>query len=222
MGRSHKTNKIPNFLKYPSGCLHSTSAFWSNNRILRAHKFKTKFYSQHSCCMLYMLNYCFKTLQFHAYYFMICRKRFQELCHNDAIRPPGLIVMKDVAIAKSEFVPGEKAVTKIQDFMYDEDLFDYCRLPQVGDSCLGLVGKKELFNQFCVGNDRCKSITMLEVIAFVSSCFKCIWQKFCYFLIKFSALFSVFCYMNEIHHIKVDLIGINLLFNSVINYMKSW
>ena len=29
---------------------------------------------------------------------------------------PGLVIMKDVAIAKAEFDPNEKAVTKIQDF----------------------------------------------------------------------------------------------------------
>lgn len=39
--------------------------------------------------------------------------------------------MKDVAIVKSEFMQGEKAVTKIQDFQHDEVLFEYCALPEV-------------------------------------------------------------------------------------------
>lgn len=44
---------------------------------------------------------------------------------------PGLLVMRDVSIAKSEFVEGEKAVTKLQDFQEDPELFRYCTLPQV-------------------------------------------------------------------------------------------
>ena len=42
-----------------------------------------------------------------------------------------MVVMKDVAIAKSEFMQGEKAVTKIQDFQHDDVLFEYCALPEV-------------------------------------------------------------------------------------------
>ncbi|XP_077869751.1 phytanoyl-CoA dioxygenase, peroxisomal-like [Saccoglossus kowalevskii] len=58
------------------------------------------------------------------------RKRFQGIA-NKSVIVPGLLVMRDVAIAKSEFVPGEKAVTKIQDFCYDPVLFEYCALPEV-------------------------------------------------------------------------------------------
>ncbi|TSK13243.1 Phytanoyl-CoA dioxygenase, peroxisomal [Bagarius yarrelli] len=39
--------------------------------------------------------------------------------------------MRDVSIAKSEFVQGEKAVTKLQDFQEDQELFRYCTLPQI-------------------------------------------------------------------------------------------
>jgi hypothetical protein len=42
-----------------------------------------------------------------------------------------MIVMKDVAISKSEFVAGESAITKIQDFNLDPVLFDYCKYPAV-------------------------------------------------------------------------------------------
>ncbi|KAA8579973.1 hypothetical protein FQN60_005508 [Etheostoma spectabile] len=39
--------------------------------------------------------------------------------------------MRDVAIVKSEFVPEEKAVSKLQDFQEDPELFRYCTLPQI-------------------------------------------------------------------------------------------
>lgn len=40
-------------------------------------------------------------------------------------------MMRDVAILKSEFVADQKAVSKIQDFQEDPELFRYCTLPQV-------------------------------------------------------------------------------------------
>ena len=40
-------------------------------------------------------------------------------------------MMKDVAIAKSEFMDGEKAITKIQDWQHDDVMFEYCALPEV-------------------------------------------------------------------------------------------
>ncbi|CAH1784252.1 unnamed protein product [Owenia fusiformis] len=58
------------------------------------------------------------------------RHRFEKLCSRE-VQTPGLLIMRDVAIAKSEFVPGEKAVTKIQDFTHDPVLFEYCCLPEV-------------------------------------------------------------------------------------------
>ncbi len=42
--------------------------------------------------------------------------------------------MKDVTIVKSEYVEGEKAVTKLQDYQEDPELFRYCTLPQVDTS----------------------------------------------------------------------------------------
>lgn len=44
-----------------------------------------------------------------------------------------LVVMRDVTIAKSEYVPSEKMITKVQDFQEDEELFRYCTLPEVQD-----------------------------------------------------------------------------------------
>ena len=42
-------------------------------------------------------------------------ERFKELC-SGADKTPGLTIMKDVSIAKSEFREDERAVTKIQNF----------------------------------------------------------------------------------------------------------
>lgn len=43
------------------------------------------------------------------------RERFRQICSRE-VEVPGLAIMRDVAIAKSEFRGGEKAVTKVQDF----------------------------------------------------------------------------------------------------------
>ncbi|XP_068611358.1 phytanoyl-CoA dioxygenase, peroxisomal isoform X2 [Brachionichthys hirsutus] len=58
------------------------------------------------------------------------RKEFEKLCRQEA-KPLGLLLMRDVTIAKSEFVPDQKAVTKIQDFQGVPGLFRYCTLPQI-------------------------------------------------------------------------------------------
>lgn len=64
---------------------------------------------------------------------MFHRKEFERICKRE-VKVPGLLVMRDVSIAKSEFVEGEKAVTKLQDYQEDPELFRYCTLPQVGTS----------------------------------------------------------------------------------------
>ncbi|XP_008109667.1 phytanoyl-CoA dioxygenase, peroxisomal isoform X1 [Anolis carolinensis] len=58
------------------------------------------------------------------------RNEFMKICKNE-VKVPGLVIMRDISIAKSEFVADQKAVTKIQDFMGDEELFRYCTLPQI-------------------------------------------------------------------------------------------
>lgn len=58
------------------------------------------------------------------------RKEFERICRQE-VKVPGLTVMRDLAIAKSEFVPDQKAVSKIQDFQQDPELFRYCTLPQI-------------------------------------------------------------------------------------------
>ena len=57
-------------------------------------------------------------------------ERFQQVCVG-IVKVPGMTVMKDVAIAKSEFADGEKAITKIQDFTLDDELFKYCCEPEI-------------------------------------------------------------------------------------------
>ncbi|XP_070709759.1 phytanoyl-CoA dioxygenase, peroxisomal [Pempheris klunzingeri] len=58
------------------------------------------------------------------------RKEFEQICRRE-VKVPGLVVMRDVSIAKSEFVPDQKAVSKLQDFQEDPELFRYCTLPQI-------------------------------------------------------------------------------------------
>jgi phytanoyl-CoA hydroxylase len=67
------------------------------------------------------------------------KNRFQEIC-SKKIKVPGMTVMKDVAIAKSEFLDGEKAITKIQDFCLDDDLFKYCCLPEIVQYVKAFIG----------------------------------------------------------------------------------
>ncbi|KAM5286542.1 phytanoyl-CoA dioxygenase, peroxisomal [Hipposideros larvatus] len=58
------------------------------------------------------------------------RNEFERICRKE-VKPLGLQLMRDVTIAKSEFSPSEKAVTKVQDFQEDKELFRYCTLPQI-------------------------------------------------------------------------------------------
>lgn len=60
------------------------------------------------------------------------RERFEKICKKE-VEVPGVIIMRDVAIARSEYVPGQKAITKIQDFQYDPVMFEYCTLPEIVD-----------------------------------------------------------------------------------------
>lgn len=62
-------------------------------------------------------------------YFSAFRQRFIDLCEKKV--PWGsLTMMKDVSIAKSGGT-GEKLFYKVQDFLYDDILFQYCQHPKV-------------------------------------------------------------------------------------------
>lgn len=69
---------------------------------------------------------------------MFHSKAFEQICKRE-VKVPGLVVMRDVSIAKSEFVEGEKAVTKLQDFQEVPGLFQYCTLPQVDADSINLL-----------------------------------------------------------------------------------
>ncbi|XP_061167950.1 phytanoyl-CoA dioxygenase, peroxisomal-like [Saccostrea echinata] len=69
------------------------------------------------------------------------RDRFEKICRKE-ITVRGLSIMRDIAISNSEFVAGEKAITKIQDFHNDKVLFDYCAIPEVVDYVKAIIGDK--------------------------------------------------------------------------------
>lgn len=60
----------------------------------------------------------------------VYRQRFKGIC-NGQVPKWGMTLMRDVAIAKSEFKDGERAINKLQDFQWDDVLFSYCSLPEV-------------------------------------------------------------------------------------------
>ncbi|XP_045868483.1 phytanoyl-CoA dioxygenase, peroxisomal-like [Meles meles] len=58
------------------------------------------------------------------------RNEFERICKGE-VKPKGVKIMRDVTIAKSEFTPTEKMVSKIQDVQEDKELFRYCTLPEI-------------------------------------------------------------------------------------------
>ncbi|KAK6022151.1 Phytanoyl-CoA dioxygenase [Ostertagia ostertagi] len=66
---------------------------------------------------------------------------WNEICQGKDV-PINMTVMRDIAIAKSEFVSGEKAITKVQDFQDDPVLFDYCQYRGVVDVVKDLIGSR--------------------------------------------------------------------------------
>ncbi|XP_004691162.1 PREDICTED: phytanoyl-CoA dioxygenase, peroxisomal [Condylura cristata] len=58
------------------------------------------------------------------------RNEFEKICRKE-VKPQGLMVMRDVTLAKSEYVPSERVITKVQDFQEDQELFRYCTLPEI-------------------------------------------------------------------------------------------
>lgn len=71
----------------------------------------------------------------------VYRERFEQICRRE-VEIPGLTIMRDVAIARSEFVPGEQAVTKLQEFQTDDVLFGYCELPEIIKYVQTFTGKE--------------------------------------------------------------------------------
>ncbi|GFS09900.1 phytanoyl-CoA dioxygenase, peroxisomal [Elysia marginata] len=65
----------------------------------------------------------------------VFRQRFVQICKRE-VKVPNITIMRDVAIKDSEFVPGEQAITKIQEWQRDDVMFGYCCLPEVCKICL--------------------------------------------------------------------------------------
>lgn len=57
-------------------------------------------------------------------------ERFRKICSGE-VDCSNMTLMRDVAIAKSEFKPGERAITKLQNFQDDEVLYEYISHPEV-------------------------------------------------------------------------------------------
>uniref|UniRef100_A0AAY5L1H9 Phytanoyl-CoA dioxygenase, peroxisomal n=1 Tax=Esox lucius TaxID=8010 RepID=A0AAY5L1H9_ESOLU len=58
------------------------------------------------------------------------REMFERICRKE-VKIPGLIMMRDVSNNRSEFIPDQKTVSKLQDFQEEPELFRYCTLPQI-------------------------------------------------------------------------------------------
>ncbi|XP_033746117.1 phytanoyl-CoA dioxygenase, peroxisomal-like [Pecten maximus] len=67
------------------------------------------------------------------------RSQFEKIC-RDEVSVPGITIMRDITIVKTEYVADQKAITKVQDFQNDEVLFSYCSKPQVVDYVEAFVG----------------------------------------------------------------------------------
>ncbi|XP_076688178.1 phytanoyl-CoA dioxygenase, peroxisomal-like isoform X3 [Callospermophilus lateralis] len=59
------------------------------------------------------------------------RVEFEKICKNES-KPAGLVVVRDVSLATSEYIPSEKTILKIQNLRDDKELFRYCTLPEGG------------------------------------------------------------------------------------------
>ena len=70
----------------------------------------------------------------------VSKDRFQSICCRD-IKVRGLTIMKDVAIAKSEYRANEKAVTKIQHFQNDKVLSQYFHSPAIIPYVASIIGE---------------------------------------------------------------------------------
>jgi len=59
--------------------------------------------------------------------------RFQEICSmpTEQVRKLPFLVMRDIAIAKTEFKANESAITKLQDWQDDPTLFEFCKHPKL-------------------------------------------------------------------------------------------
>ena len=72
-------------------------------------------------CKLFIYNQLLNSFQkskaciLKAFVSCCYREQFRHIC-SEKIKVPNLIVMKDIAIAKSQFINGNRAIDEIQDF----------------------------------------------------------------------------------------------------------
>ncbi|CAI9716039.1 Hypothetical predicted protein [Octopus vulgaris] len=67
------------------------------------------------------------------------QERFKQLCTGEA-PTHGMDIMKDIAADRPEYVPGKKAIAKLQGFQDDEVLFEYCCLPEIVKYTESIIG----------------------------------------------------------------------------------
>ena len=51
----------------------------------------------------------------------VCGRAAFERIFRREVQVPGLVVMRDMSIAKSEFIPDQKAIPKLQDFQEEPE-----------------------------------------------------------------------------------------------------
>lgn len=69
------------------------------------------------------------------------KRRFNEIVMNKDEKVPGMIVMRDIAVAKKLDLPSHMAINKLQDFQEDSVLFQYCSLPEIIHYLPGFIGQ---------------------------------------------------------------------------------
>jgi phytanoyl-CoA hydroxylase len=69
-------------------------------------------------------------------------KRFHEICNlsTEEIRNLNFLVMRDIAIAKTEFKGSENSITKLQDWQDDPALFEFCKHPKIVEYARSFCG----------------------------------------------------------------------------------
>jgi len=67
------------------------------------------------------------------------RERFLDIC-DGRVEKNQMTLMRDVSLLKQGVVSGERLVNKLQDWVYDEVLSQYCTLPQVLDIVENFIG----------------------------------------------------------------------------------
>jgi phytanoyl-CoA hydroxylase len=73
----------------------------------------------------------------------VYRKRFLDIC-DGKVDPYAMTVMKEVSTLKTESIKGEAAVYRLNDYLWDDVLFDYCKLPEVLQYVTDVIGPNAL------------------------------------------------------------------------------